>query len=130
MLEFLKLCLAFSSRRATESGLITSGPALIFSVYMVAKATGDATAALYDTHGAFGKPLVDLAAVQSSTDPRVFVPPIYFDQGVWVEFGDNVASVLVQFRRTRELVRRHEKPSLRSYLPSWLGGYGENEENY
>ena len=129
MLEFLKLCKTFTSRRATESGLITSGPALVFSAHMVAGETGAATAALYPSHGAFGEPLVDLAAIQSSVDPRVFVPPIYFDQGVWVEFGDNVTSVLVQFRRTRELMRQPEKPSLRSYLPSWLGGYGEYEQS-
>jgi hypothetical protein len=125
MLEFLRLCKAFARTRLTESGLITTGPALVFSAHLVAGVGGAATLALYDSHGVFGKPVVDMTAVQSSTDPRVFVPPIYFDQGVYAEFGLNVTSILVQFRRTRELRGEPTKPSLRSYLPGWLGGYEE-----
>jgi hypothetical protein len=122
MLEFLKLCKSCARTRLTESGLITTGPALVFSAVLVGGAGGPATLALHDSHGAFGKPVVDMTAVQSSTDPRVFVPPIYFDQAVYAEFGLNVTSVLVQFRQTRHLKTTTETSFLKSYLPSWLGG--------
>ena len=122
MLEFLKLCKTFARTRLTESGLVTTGPALIFMVHMAAGPGGPATAAVYDSHGAFGKPVVDMTAVQSSTDPRVFVPPIYFDQAVYAEFGLNVTSILVQFRQTRHLKTTTETSFLKSILPSWLGG--------
>jgi hypothetical protein len=122
MLEFLRLCKAFSYRRLTESGLITTGPALVFSAHLVAGAGGAATLALYDTHGEFGEPIVDLAAVQSSIDARVFVPPLYFDRGVYAAFGLNVTSIMVQYRQTRNLKTTTETSFLKSHLPSWLGG--------
>lgn len=122
MLEFLTLCKTFAHTRLTASGIISKGPALVFSAHVVAGTEGPATAALYDSHGVLGEPITDLAAAQSSTHTILFIPPICFDQGVYLEVGENVTSVLLQYRQTRDLARLTKTQSLKSYLPSWLGG--------
>ena len=128
MLELLKLSKTFTHKRLTASGLIISGPALVFSAHLVAGTGGAATAAIYDSHGVFGQPVIDLSAIQSSTDVRVFIPPIYFDQGVYGTLGSNVTSLSIHLRKTRNINRPSEPSFFRSLLPSWLGGSAKETE--
>jgi hypothetical protein len=122
MEDFLKLVKEFASLRLKDSGLVNGRPAFLFSVHLVADSGGIATAAIYNSQTASGDPLVDLSAPSGSTDQRVFVPPLFFDKGIYADLGDHATSILLQFRQTGDLQRATKIRSLKSYLPSWLGG--------
>lgn len=122
MEEFLKLVKEFTRLRLTTSGRGNDKPAYLFSAHLVADSGGTATASIYDSQGVFGDPLVNLSAPQSSVDPRIFFPPLYFDKGIYVDFGPHVTSILLQFRQTKDIEALTGTRSLKSYIPSWLGG--------
>lgn len=122
MFEFLRLTKSFSFERATVSGRLSTQPAMVFAAHLVAGAAGPATAALYDGHMEAGEPKVDLSAPTSGSDPRTFVPPIYFDRGVYLSVGSNVTSVIVMMRMTRDLKPAGSNVSLVSRLSSWILG--------
>lgn len=122
MEEFLKLCLACAFRKLTETDQVSETPAYLFSAHLVASSVGAATATVRNGHGTLAESIVHLSCPAYSADPRIFVPPIYFSNGIYVNVGSNVVSVLIQFRQTGDLKMPTEARSLRSFIPSWLGG--------
>lgn len=120
MREFVDLCKTFSHERVTASKTIANGPALLFSAHMVAGGDGAATASLYDGHTAQAKQRADLSAPANQADPRTFSPPIYFDQGIYVEVGSNVTSVVLTFKQTKNHSPSYKKDTLRSIFSGWL----------
>jgi hypothetical protein len=129
MEEFLNLCKEFAHGRLTASGRANDRPAYLFSAHLVATSGGTATASIYNSQGAFGDPEADLSAPASGVDQRVFVPPLYFDKGIYVNFGNNVTSVLLQYRQIGDMQKLVETRSLKSYIPSWLGGPKKEVKN-
>ncbi len=109
MQELLARAKQLTVKRATSTQLIKQGPALLFSAHLAAEADGPATATLYDGTDTKGRRLIDFTAPQSQADPRAFNPPIYFDQGIYFEAGENVSSVIIQFRPCRDLTRSKKK---------------------
>lgn len=81
---------------------ICNRPVFLYAAHLVASAGGVATAVIRDGHDTGGEPVVDLAALTSSCDPRRFDPPLYFKKGLYVDVGSNVTSVLVHFMPARE----------------------------
>lgn len=129
MQDFIRLCKTCTFRRETESALISSGPALVFSAHLVAGSAGAATAALHDGHTDNGAIKVNLSAPANGADARTFVPPIWFDQAIHLEMGENVTSVFVVMRQTRDLQRPKQKSTLRNWLQRWLGVHTTQEES-
>jgi len=97
MEEFLKWIKECSHMRVTADTLINPGPAYVIAVHLVAAAGGAATALIYNGHGTGGEAKIDLSAPPSSSDPRLFWPPLYFDKGIYIDVGSNVTSVLIQY---------------------------------
>jgi hypothetical protein len=122
MEEFLKLVKEFAFRRSTASERVNSTPAFLFSAQLTASNVGAATAVIRNGHDANAEAMIDLSAVSYTSDKRIFVPPIYFRNGLYVDFGLNVVSVLMSFRQTGDIEAAAGKRSLKSFLPSWLGG--------
>ena len=120
MEEFLDLIKQFAKRRLTQSGQVSTTPAFLVSAHLVADSGGTATAAIYDSQGANGDPEVDLSAPSSGVDPRVFIPPLYFNKGIYLSCGSHVTSVLLHYRNTGDIAKLAAARSLKSYLPSWL----------
>ena len=120
--QLLKLVKQCSFRIETRSGLINPGPAYIISAHLVASSAGAATATIYDGHGTIGSLKANLTAPQSASDPRTFIPPIYCEQGIYLDVGLNVTSVSIQFRQAGDLSTPIEPRSVKSFLPTWLGG--------
>lgn len=127
MEEFFRECKTFNFERATVSKQLSKAPAFLFSAHLTSGGGGAGTGTLYDGHTTNGNAKVDLSAPVNSSDPRTFIPPIYFDQGIYFGAGSNVTSIIVTIRRVRDLARDGKKRSLRSLLPSWLGGYSLEE---
>jgi len=129
MQEFLELCKTFARHRFTASGPVNQTPAFLFSAHLVAGSGGIATATLHNGQGAATEALVDLTAPQGLADPRYFVPPIYFDRGIYLTLGTHATALLLQFRQLGDFQPSAEKRPLKSYLPSWLGGSPRGEKN-
>lgn len=78
---------------------VTQGPAYLFAVHLTANSTGVSTADVYDGHNASGQKKVALSAFADGSDPRAFYPPVLFNQGIYLDCGSNVDSVMVQYLR-------------------------------
>lgn len=83
--------------RAAADKKICNRSCFLYAAHLVANTVGVATAVIRDGHDAGGDAVVDLAALTSSNDPRMFNPPIYFKKGLFVDIGDNVTAVFVHF---------------------------------
>jgi hypothetical protein len=81
------------------SGRVCQGPAYLFAVHLTANSSGVSTADVYDGHSTGGQKKVALSAFADGTDPRAFYPPILFNQGIYLDAGSNVDSVMVQYLR-------------------------------
>lgn len=81
---------------------VCNGPCFLYGAALVSTTGGASTAVIRDGHDTSGDPAVDLAALTSSNDPRMFDPPIYLKKGLFVDIGSNVTSVLVHFLRARD----------------------------
>jgi len=81
---------------------VCNGPAYLFAVHLTANSTGVSTADVYDGHTTGGTKKVALSAFADGSDPRAFYPPIFCSQGIYLDCGSNVDSVMVQFLRKRE----------------------------
>lgn len=86
-----------SKRRITESGRASNKPCFLYFASITANTTGPAGATLRDGHSVRGEAIIDLAADVSSLNTLEFNEPLYFDKGLYVDLGNNVTSVLVQF---------------------------------
>ena len=64
-----------------------------------AAAGGASTVTIYDGHNTSGKVLVILSCVASTKDHLNPREPIPFENGLYVDVGSNVASLLVQSKR-------------------------------
>jgi hypothetical protein len=84
-------------RRVDESSSVWKKPCLLYSAAITGSTTGVTTAVLRDGHGTSGKAIIDLAAVTSAMEKVRFAPPLYFDNGLYVDLGANVTSVFVHF---------------------------------
>lgn len=129
MENLLKICKQAFALRVTSSRVVSKGPAYLFSAHLVADDSGAATSAVLDGHSEDGDPMVDMAAPQSSIDARIFVPPLYFDKGIYVDVGLNVTSVLLQYRQTRDFTAGTKPSLLKSFLNSWFGGPAKEQKN-
>lgn len=125
LLGFMK---SFSFIRLTESGRVSNFPGFIVSAHMVGGSGGAATASLRDGHHASSEVKIDFSAGASGVDARTFVPPVWFDRGVYLTLGSNVTSIFVLM----EVVRNGRVPikqgSWFDRFSSWLhrspGGVG------
>lgn len=86
----------------TASGRVCEGPAYLFAVHLTANSTGVSTVDVYDGHTTGGRKKVALSAFADGSDPRAFYPPVLFNQGIYLDCGSNVDSVMVQYLRKAE----------------------------
>lgn len=86
----------------TADKKVCNGPCFLYGAALVANTGGASTAVIRDGHDTSGEPVVDLACLTSSNDPRMFNPPIYLKRGLFVDVGSNVTSVMVHFLRARD----------------------------
>ena len=83
----------------TADHIVSPGPAYLFAVHLVSNSTGVSTADVYDGHGTGGTNKVALSAFADGSDPRAFYPPIFCSQGIYLDCGSNVDSVMIQYMR-------------------------------
>lgn len=83
--------------RITADGQAFPRAAFLYAAHLTASTGGAATAVIRDGHATTADAKIDLAALTSSKDNRNFDPPIYFKKGIYVDVGENVTSVIVNF---------------------------------
>lgn len=78
--------------------LVCPTPVFLFSASIHSDGSGEADAQLFDATSllASGKH-IDLYAADEEMDQLRWLPPLYFSQGLYVDIGTNVDSVVVQY---------------------------------
>jgi len=115
-----ELSKSFCFVRVTGSGRVSNFPGAVLSAHMVAGSGGAATAQLRDGHRSGADVVVDLSAAASHVDARTFVPPLWFDEGVYVTLGENVESLFVTMDTDRRSVAPERARSWFERIGSWF----------
>jgi hypothetical protein len=97
LLEFMDLWKTVRTERMAADRYVNPGPCYLFSATLVSTSAGVSTASIYDGAGTGGERKVDLSAYADGSDPRSWYPPLVFNQGLYIDVGSNVSSVVVQF---------------------------------
>lgn len=85
-------------RRVTVDGTVHHGPCLIWHLRLESDGEGDADAKVYNNPGGANGDYMQLYTVDESAHDSPFMPPLYYDQGIYVDVGTNVAAVMLHFR--------------------------------
>lgn len=83
--------------RITASAQVSENPCLINSICGIGLAETSNVYTVYDGHGTTGKIKFRLVAGSYAPDFRLFAPPIYFANGIYIEFTTNGEEVSFQF---------------------------------
>ena len=86
----------------SADALVAKGPGFLYTIKMVVNSTDVGTSVVYDGYGTVGKKLFDLGAVKSSEVKNDYNPPLYFEQGLYIDVGSNITSISGQFVLTGE----------------------------
>jgi len=92
-------CLArqIANERVTVDRIVCNGPAYIYGLHITSNSSGEATATIYNGSSAKAVQKIDMSCVDDHHEHADYWPPMYFDRGVYVALGSNVASVLVRY---------------------------------
>lgn len=100
--KIIDLALRCQTVRTTADVVASLGPALLFSAEITSNGTAEADAVLRNGHNVKGAVLQDLYCVDEAMDSVVFWIPKFFDKGLFIDVGTNVASVTVVFLSLRD----------------------------
>ncbi len=81
----------------TADQRVALGPGYLISAKLSAGSGGAATAVIYDGHGTGEDVLIPLAAPTSGSDNFTPALPVCFNKGLYVDVGNNVTGVFLQF---------------------------------
>lgn len=82
--------------RLVASGIISRKPCLVYSICGVGIASATNVFTIHDGQSTDGKVKMTLCTVAYNSDFRLFASPLYFGQGVYVDFTTNGSEVTVQ----------------------------------
>lgn len=85
------------TERVTTTRIVCPSPALLFSALIASDGSGDADADVYDGMGLAGKLILDLYTLDELIWQVAFMPPIVYQQGIYVVIGTNCESVLLSY---------------------------------
>jgi hypothetical protein len=128
MEEFLALVKGIAFRRLTASDVVNKRSAYLFAAHLVAAASGDSKAIIREGVDISGEPKITLSALNYASDRAIFVPPVYFEKGIYVQVGAGTSEVLLQFKQAGDMGKLAMTRSLKSYIPPWLGGPKKEKE--
>ena len=77
--------------------LVSSRPAFIFALWISSEGTAEADAIVYDGQNASSLKLIHLDTVDESMAQLKFNPPLFFQKGIYVDVGSNVAQIGIQY---------------------------------
>jgi len=95
--SLLYLARQTSVARATADLILSSRAAYVFSVTISSNGSGESDAVLRDGVDATGEIVLDLYCADEEQHQLEFNVPVYFRKGIFVDYGTNVQSVVVQF---------------------------------
>lgn len=79
------------------SSLVCNRPAFIFALWIASDGGGEADSIVYDGHNAGVLKLIHLDAVDEAIFQLRWFPPLYFQKGIYIDIGTNVAQVGIQY---------------------------------
>lgn len=88
-----------SFERVTASGIVSESPCLVSSICGLGIASTTNLYTIYDGTGTGGKVKMRLVAVAYDSDFRLYVPPLFFANGIYVDFTTNGSEVTVHFQQ-------------------------------
>ena len=97
--NMLQLAEETTVARVTADRELSSRAAYVFSVTISSNGSGESDAVLRDGVDATGEIVLDLYCADEEQGQLNFDPPIFFRKGIFVDYGTNVESVVVQFLR-------------------------------
>jgi hypothetical protein len=83
--------------RQTATGAISKKPGFLYSICGIGIAETSNVYTIYDGHSTAGEVKMRLVAGSYDSDFRLFACPMYFTQGLYVEFTTNGEEVTVQY---------------------------------
>jgi len=81
----------------TVDTLICTRSGFVFALWIASEGTAEADAIVYDGQSIAPTRLVNLYAVDEAMAILNFFPPLYFQQGIYIDVGTNVAQVGIQY---------------------------------
>lgn len=83
--------------RLTKSGVLSERPCTINSICAIGLAETSNVYTVYDGHDTTGKLKFRMVAGSYTPDFRLYCPPLYFDNGIYVEFTTNGEEICFQY---------------------------------
>lgn len=83
--------------RVTASGRVSERPCFVYSICGIGLAQASNVYTIYDGHSTAGKAMFRLVAGQYAADFRLFASPLYFANGLYVDFTTNGEEACIQF---------------------------------
>lgn len=83
--------------KVVASGRVSEKPCLVYSICGIGIADATNVYTIYDGHSTAGKDMMRLVAVAYSSDFRLYASPLYFANGIYVEFTTNGSEVSIQY---------------------------------
>lgn len=76
---------------------VSKYPCFLFSISIASNGSGVADAEVYNGQNTNGVRLLGLRCADNDEKHRLFVPPVYFNRGLYLDIVDNVEAVTVQY---------------------------------
>ncbi len=83
--------------RVTADSLVSTHGCYLFNAFISSNGSGEADAAVYDGIDTSGKERLNLFCVDEGMDQLLFMPPMPFEQGLYVDVGSYVKEVVLMF---------------------------------
>ena len=93
----------WTTQQLTADQLVSKKACFVKHISLTTSTGGAATALVYDGWATTGKLKFSLSAVTSTYYCEDFSIPIYFNNGIYVDVGDNVALFTIQFKEESDL---------------------------
>lgn len=95
--EYLDSARSIHTERVTADGVVCNSPSLIFSICLESDQVNDGDATVYDGVSTKAPTLFFLTCTKYGVDFRAFTQPVVANRGIYVDIGDNVTAVVIQY---------------------------------
>jgi len=81
----------------TLDRIICNGPCYLFGHSIASDGGGEADALLYNGHSTNDPVFIHLDTLDEAAHQEMYFPPQYFNKGLYIDIGTNVAGVTVRY---------------------------------
>ncbi len=99
LISLLNVARKMERVRITKAGIVSTFPLYLFGVHLAANSSGATTNTLYHGTGTFGAVDLNLNTLQSTSFSYSWLPPLFYENGLYLDVGSNLESAMFHFIR-------------------------------